>query len=77
MLLLVTSKIVANKLAEFYFCSDSSPAVTLRPFNTYGPRQSARATIPTVLTQAIAKVEKITLGNLEPKCDLTFVSYAV
>lgn len=67
------SKIAADKLAESYFCSYGLPIVTLRPFNTYGPRQTARAIIPTVLTQAIAGVEKICLGNLEPKRDLTFV----
>lgn len=71
------SKIAADKLAESYFCSYGLPVVTLRPFNTYGPRQSARAIIPTVLTQALAGVEKIRLGNLEPKRDLTFVSDTV
>jgi dTDP-glucose 4,6-dehydratase len=67
------SKIAADKLAEAYFCSFDLPVVTLRPFNTYGPRQSARAVIPTVLTQALAGAAEIRLGNLEPKRDLTFV----
>src|SRR5918992_6117552 len=48
------SKIAADKLAESFFCSFDLPVVILRPFNTYGPRQSARAIIPTVLTQALA-----------------------
>ncbi|MCX6891218.1 MAG: GDP-mannose 4,6-dehydratase [Verrucomicrobia bacterium] len=67
------SKIAADKLAESYFCSFDLPVVTLRPFNTYGPRQSARAVIPTVLTQALNGASEICLGNLDPKRDLTFV----
>jgi NAD dependent epimerase/dehydratase len=68
------SKIAADKLAEAYYCSFDLPVVTLRPFNTYGPRQSARAVIPTVLSQAFKGAEKIELGNLEPQRDLTFVT---
>ncbi len=67
------TKIAADKLAEAYFCSFGLPVVILRPFNTYGPRQSARAVIPTILSQALSGVEEIQLGNLEPKRDLTFV----
>jgi NAD dependent epimerase/dehydratase len=67
------SKIAADKLAEAYFCSFDLPVVTLRPFNTFGPRQSARAVIPTVLAQALNGASEIRLGNLEPKRDLTFV----
>jgi NAD dependent epimerase/dehydratase len=67
------SKIGADKLAESYFCSYDLPVVILRPFNTYGPRQSARAVIPTILAQAMVGVEEIHLGNLEPRRDLTFV----
>jgi dTDP-glucose 4,6-dehydratase len=67
------SKIAADKLAESYFRSFDLPVVTLRPFNTYGPRQSARAVIPTVLTQALNGATVIQLGNLQPKRDLTFV----
>jgi NAD dependent epimerase/dehydratase len=67
------SKIAADKLAESFFCSFDLPVVILRPFNTYGPRQSARAIIPTVLTQALAGANEIHLGNLEPRRDLTFV----
>jgi NAD dependent epimerase/dehydratase len=67
------SKIAADKLAESYFCSFDLPVVILRPFNTYGPRQSARAIIPTVLTQALTGAGEIVVGNLEPTRDLTFV----
>lgn len=68
------SKIAADKLAESYFSSYGLPVVTLRPFNTYGPRQSARASIPTILTQALSGAKTIRLGNLQPKRDLTFVT---
>jgi UDP-glucose 4-epimerase len=51
--------------------------VTLRPFNTYGPRQSARAVIPTILSQLLAGCRRVRLGNLAPKRDLTFVSDTV
>jgi NAD dependent epimerase/dehydratase len=68
------SKIAADKLAESYYRSFDLPAVTLRPFNTYGPRQSARAIIPTVLAQALKGANEIELGNLTPRRDLTFVS---
>jgi NAD dependent epimerase/dehydratase len=68
------SKIAADKLAESYFRSFDVPVVTLRPFNTYGPRQSARAVIPTILVQALSGAREIELGNLEPRRDLTFVT---
>ncbi|MBA4062723.1 MAG: NAD-dependent dehydratase [Isosphaera sp.] len=68
------SKIAADKLAEAYYCSFDLPVVTLRPFNTFGPRQSARAVIPTVLSQALSGAKEIRLGNLDPKRDLTFVA---
>ncbi len=71
------SKIAADKLAEAYFCSYNLPAVILRPFNTYGPRQSARAVIPTILTQALSGAREISLGNLSPRRDLTFVEDTV
>jgi NAD dependent epimerase/dehydratase len=67
------SKIGADKLAESYYRSFDLPVVTLRPFNTYGPRQSARAIIPTVLSQALSDASEIRLGNLAPQRDLTFV----
>jgi NAD dependent epimerase/dehydratase len=68
------SKIAADKLAESYYRSFDLPVVTLRPFNTYGPRQSARAVIPTVLAQAFKGAKEIELGNLTPQRDLTFVT---
>ncbi|MCA1595628.1 MAG: GDP-mannose 4,6-dehydratase, partial [Chloroflexi bacterium] len=67
------SKIGADKLAESYFRSFDLPVVTVRPFNTYGPRQSARAIIPTILSQGLAGATEIQLGSLTPKRDLTFV----
>jgi dTDP-glucose 4,6-dehydratase len=71
------SKIGADKLAESYASAFDLPVVILRPFNTYGPRQSARAIIPTVLTQALSGAQEIRLGNLDPKRDLTFVDDTV
>ncbi len=71
------SKIAADKLAESFFCSYDLPVVILRPFNTYGPRQSARAVIPTILAQALAGADEIRLGSLYPKRDLTFVEDTV
>jgi NAD dependent epimerase/dehydratase len=70
------SKIGADKLAESFFRSFNLPVVTLRPFNTYGPRQSARAVIPTIISQALTQ-EIIYLGNQEARRDLTFVSDTV
>jgi dTDP-glucose 4,6-dehydratase len=71
------SKIAADKLAEAFYWSYSLPVVILRPFNTYGPRQSARAVIPTVLTQALSGAPEVHLGNTEPKRDLTYVADTV
>jgi UDP-glucose 4-epimerase len=71
------TKIGADKLAEAYHASYDVPVVTLRPFNTYGPRQSARAVIPTILAQLLAGRGTIALGNLDPKRDLTYVSDTV
>lgn len=67
------SKIGADKLAESYFRSFGTPVVTVRPFNTFGPRQSARAFIPTIIAQALANHE-IRLGSLTPERDMTFVA---
>ncbi len=67
------SKVGSDKLAESYFRTYGLPVTILRPFNTYGPRQSPRAVIPTIITQAFAS-RKIRLGSLEPKRDLTFVT---
>jgi len=65
------SKIGADKLAESYHRSFGLPVVTVRPFNTYGPRQSARAVIPTILAQLLANRQRLELGSLEPERDLT------
>ncbi len=67
------SKLGADKLVESYHASFEIPAVTLRPFNTFGPRQSARAVIPTVVSQIAAGAERIQLGMLDPTRDFTFV----
>jgi NAD dependent epimerase/dehydratase len=70
------SKIAADKLVESFHLSFGIPVATLRPFNTYGPRQSARAVIPTILTQLLAD-DTVTLGNLTPTRDFTFVTDTV
>ncbi|MFH1689047.1 MAG: GDP-mannose 4,6-dehydratase [Candidatus Eisenbacteria bacterium] len=67
------SKIGADKIVESYFKSFDVPVATLRPFNTYGPRQSARAVIPTVISQLLAGSDVVELGSLTPERDLTFV----
>lgn len=67
------SKIGADKLAESYYRAFNTPVVTVRPFNTYGPRQSARAVIPTIFSQIYSQSKEIRLGNLDAKRDLTFV----
>jgi dTDP-glucose 4,6-dehydratase len=66
------SKIGADRIAESFYRSFETPVVTLRPFNTYGPRQSARAVIPTIITQALTRNE-VKLGSLDPSRDFTFV----
>ena len=67
------SKIAADKLAESYHLSFDLPVVTLRPFNTFGPRQSARAVIPTIISQLAAGRAEIDLGLLTPTRDFTYV----
>ena len=66
------SKIGADKIAESYHRSFDTPVVTLRPFNTFGPRQSARAFIPTIISQALVQ-DEIRLGSLTPERDMTYV----
>jgi len=66
------SKIGADKLAESFYCAFDLPVVTVRPFNTFGPRQSARAVIPTIITQTLTS-SSINLGNLEATRDFTYV----
>lgn len=67
------SKIGADQMAISYFRSFGSPVKIVRPFNTYGPRQSARAIIPTVITQILSGQTNLKLGNTSPTRDLTFV----
>lgn len=71
------SKIAADKLCESYACSFATPAVIVRPFNTYGPRQSSRAVLPTILMQLLAGAKTVRLGNCWPKRDFTFVQDTV
>lgn len=70
------SKIGADKIAESFYRSFDTPVVTVRPFNTYGPRQSTRAVIPTIITQALTQ-DVVRLGNLDARRDLTYVSDTV
>ncbi|HEY7838607.1 MAG TPA: GDP-mannose 4,6-dehydratase [Terriglobales bacterium] len=71
------SKIAADQLALAYHCSHGVPVTILRPFNTYGPRQSTRAVLPTILTQLLSGRRQISLGRLDPRRDLTYVSDTV
>ncbi|MFF9869568.1 SDR family NAD(P)-dependent oxidoreductase [Streptomyces sp. NPDC013953] len=68
------SKAGGDRLADSYHASFDTPVVTLRPFNTYGPRQSMRAVIPTVIGQVAAGSRTITLGDLRPTRDFTYVT---
>jgi dTDP-glucose 4,6-dehydratase len=70
------SKIGADKLVESFYCTYMSPVVTVRPFNTYGPRQSARAVIPTIISQALSR-DVILVGNLNTRRDFTYVDDTV
>jgi NAD dependent epimerase/dehydratase len=67
------TKIGADRLAESFYRSFSMPITIVRPFNTYGPRQSARAVIPTIITQLLAGKEEIELGSLTPTRDFNYV----
>lgn len=71
------TKIAADQLCEAYARTFDTHVVTLRPFNTFGPRQSARAIIPTILGQLLAGAKAVRLGNLAPRRDLTFVTDTV
>lgn len=71
------SKIGADKVAESYFCSFNLPVSTIRPFNTYGPRQSARAVIPTIISQILAGKKTVKLGSLSPVRDFNYVKDTV
>ena len=67
------SKIAADQLAISYFRSFDLPVKIVRPFNTYGPRQSARAIIPTIIIEILSGKKEIQLGNITPTRDLTYV----
>ena len=67
------SKIAADQLALSFYRSYNLPVTILRPFNTYGPRQSARAIIPTILSQILDNNSTIKLGNINPIRDFTYV----
>ncbi len=67
------TKIGADSMADSFFRSFDLPVTIVRPFNTYGPRQSARAVIPTIITQVLAGVKEIKLGDLSPRRDFNFV----
>lgn len=71
------TKIAADQLALSYYRSFNLPVVVARPFNTYGPRQSARAIIPTVITQVLSGVPEVKLGNLSPTRDFNYVQDTV
>lgn len=67
------SKIGADKIAESFYLSFGLPVITVRPFNTYGPRQSARAVIPTIITQVLQGSGRVKLGSLHTTRDLNYV----
>lgn len=67
------TKIGADRLAESFYRSFNLPVTIVRPFNTYGPRQSARAVIPTIITQLLGGKEEIKLGSLTPTRDFNYV----
>lgn len=71
------TKIGADRLAESFYRSFSMPITIVRPFNTYGPRQSARAVIPTIITQLLSGKEEIQLGSLTPTRDFNYVKDTV
>jgi len=71
------SKIGADRIAESFYRSFETPVVTVRPFNTYGPRQSARAIIPTIITQILSGHKKIYLGDLRPSRDFNYINDTV
>ena len=70
------TKIAADKLAESFYLSYNLPVATARPFNTFGPRQSARAVIPTIITQALVE-NKVIFGNAKPTRDFNYVGNTV
>ena len=71
------SKIGADQIASSFYSSFDTPVAIIRPFNTYGPRQSARAVIPTIITQIAAGASQIKLGAMHPTRDFNYVSDTV
>lgn len=71
------SKIGADQIARSFYSSFETPVLTIRPFNTYGPRQSARAVIPTIITQLASGVREIKLGAVHPTRDFSYVADTV
>ncbi len=71
------TKIAADQISMSYYCSFGLPVKVVRPFNTYGPRQSARAVVPTIITQVLSGKKQIQLGNTSPTRDLTHVADTV
>lgn len=71
------SKIGADQIALSFYSSFGTPVTVIRPFNTYGPRQSARAVIPTIVTQLASGIQKIRLGAIHPTRDFNYVSDTV
>jgi len=71
------SKIGADMIAQSFNRSFDLPVVTIRPFNTFGPRQSARAVIPTIITQALSPVPQVSIGSTHPTRDYTYVNDTV
>jgi NAD dependent epimerase/dehydratase len=71
------SKIGADQVAQSYHLTYELPVVTIRPFNTYGPRQSARAVIPTIITQVLCGIKEISIGSTFPTRDFTYVDDTV
>lgn len=71
------SKIGADQIAQSFYHSFETPIATIRPFNTYGPRQSARAVIPTIITQVASGAEQVKLGAIHPTRDFNYVQDTV
>jgi dTDP-glucose 4,6-dehydratase len=71
------TKISADHLAESFYRSFETPLITIRPFNTYGPRQSARAVIPTIISQIVRGKKEIKLGSIEPTRDFSYIQDTV
>ena len=71
------TKIAADRLAESFYCSFNTPITIVRPFNTYGPRQSARAVIPTIITQLLGGATEVKLGSIHPTRDFNYVTDTV